>query len=339
MIKLIKKKKEWDTWVSNMDFFDFYHTYDYHTLFLEEDTEAVLIAYKEGDVQIGIPMIKRNLENGYYDLTSVHGYLGPMCKKLDPGFNNEDFLSELKNLLLEENIVSVFSKLNPYIPHQDQILKGCGNIEKVGELVYFLQTDSEADQYSAYNRNTRQSLKKLKKSCEVKLGDFSKDVETFISYYYKSLDRLKAKPLFYFKKNYFNQLAQSVFSKSEILFAVNSETQQIMAGVLVVQTNNIAQVELAFIAEEFFKCSPLRLLFDECRQRYKNMDIKVLNLGGGRGGREGSLMKFKSSFSKKYADFQVWKYIAIPDVYHSMVSTEQKNHESNFFPKYRLKTA
>ncbi|WP_420322294.1 GNAT family N-acetyltransferase [Flagellimonas sp.] len=339
MIKIIEHKGEWDKWVSSMDHFDFYHTYDYHQLLCNIDEKVLLIAYEQGTTQIGLPVIERTLENGYKDLTSVHGYLGPVHKNLDHDFENKDFSKALKNLLESKKIIAIFSKLNPYVPMQNAILKNMGRIENVGELVYFDQTSNEEEQRTAYSRNTRQVLKKLRKNSYIRVGDLKKDLKAFIKYYHRSLDRLKAKSLFYFDENYFTTLFNSNFFTTDILFAVNCETNEIMAGALLIETKEIAHVELAFTVEKYFKSSPLRLLFDECRKRYKKNDVKFLNLGGGTGGREGSLMRFKSSFSKNYAAFKVWKFVVMPKAYENMLTEEQKNTESNFFPKYRLKTA
>lgn len=339
MIKIIEHRNEWESWLLKMDHFDFYHTYDYHHLLSKPTENVILIAYEQQDIMIGLPFIKRDLGNGYHDLTSIHGYLGPISKNVDGSFENSDFKIALQDLLQRENIVAVFSKLNPFIPSQCNILKDIGAIEHVGELVYFDQTEKEEIQRSAYNRNTRQVLKKLRRECIVKIGDFHADLHSFIFYYHKSLDKLKAKPIFYFNEDYFDALAQSSLFESEILFTMDKQTHEIMAGVLLIKTNQIAHIELAFTVEKFLKSSPLRLLFDECRKRYRRDNIKILNLGGGRGGKQGSLMRFKSSFSKNYANYNVWKYVVIPEVYEYLLTPEQKGIDSDFFPKYRLITA
>lgn len=338
MIRIIEHKNEWDQWLAKMDQFDFYHSYDYHYVLQNTDEKPLLIAYEQDGTFIGLPVIKRQLENGFYDLTSIHGYLGPVYKNLHSDFDNEKFTQDLTDFFQKEKVVTVFSKLNPYLPKQKLILQNVGQIETVGELVYFDQTISSEDQCAVYNRNTRQVIKKLRKGCEIRIGNLNNDLETFIAYYHKSLDRLKAKSIFYVDDHYFNTLSNSKLFKTEILFVIDCETEEIMAGAFLFETNEIAHIELAFTVEKFFKSSPLRLLFDECRKRYKKNGIKVLNLGGGRGGREGSLMRFKSSFSKNYAEFNVWKYVAIPETYESMLTQEQKDNESNYFPKYRLKT-
>lgn len=338
MIKVIENKKDWDLWLSSIENFDFYHTYDYHNVFANANQKPILFVHEHENTSIGLPFFKRSLSNGYYDLASVHGYLGPIGKNVSQNFDNAVFYDELQNKLREEHIVTVFSKLNPFIPYQAIILKGLGSIETVGELVCFNQVESDEQQLKDYNRNTRQVLKKLKSNSSVVKGR-KDDISDFIYLYHKSLDRLGAKELFYFDSKYFSALYDSSFFHTEILYTIDNKSEEIMAGGLIITTNDIAHIELAFTVEKFYKSSPLRLLFDYCRENYKGHGVRFLNLGGGSGGRDGSLMKFKASFSKNYVDFNVWKYIVMPDVYWEMLTKEQREVESGFFPKYRLKIA
>ncbi|MEP3444069.1 MAG: hypothetical protein ABJN53_04670, partial [Flavobacteriaceae bacterium] len=66
------------------------------------------------------------------------------------------------------------------------------------------------------------------------------------------------------------------------------------------------------------------------------------NLGGGVGGNEDSLFRFKSSFSKDFKAFKLWKYIVDQDKYEELVKMKNEikcntiNSEcSGYFPCYR----
>ena len=66
--------------------------------------------------------------------------------------------------------------------------------------------------------------------------------------------------------------------------------------------------------------------------------FKCFNLGGGRGSAEDSLFKFKSSFSKCFKEFKIWKYIIDEDAYKMLVDKHiGADYETNFFPAYRSK--
>ena len=121
MIDFIDDEEKWDTILKDIGTFDFYHSYEYHFLLKKDNEFPVLLAYTSGETIICIPFLKKKINDTYCDLVSVHGYLGPISKGVDENFNNLDFKNCFFNFLSKNNIVSVFSKLNPYIKHQNSI--------------------------------------------------------------------------------------------------------------------------------------------------------------------------------------------------------------------------
>lgn len=339
MIRIVEEGKEWNEWLTQMDSFDFYHTYEYHNIINKKQKEGapILLTFIDKDTKIGIPFIKRKINKDYFDLTSVHGYMGPVSQGLSHNFDNDVFKKEFVNWLRKERIVSVFSKLNPYIEKQKEILCSLGSIKSVGEIIYFDQNEDNTVQVGKYNRNTRQKIRQLRNTCSVKVAETEDEIGAFIKLYHQSMDKLNAKPIFYFDKEYFKTLLESAIVNSHILLARNNETNDIMGGVFYTKTKEIAHIELACTSEDYLKKSPVRILFDECRLLYKDKGVRYLNLGGGSGGREGSLMRFKSSFTDYFRNFEIWNYIAIPEIYDELVNDWQKKAVIDFFPKYRLK--
>ena len=331
MIEIIHKKEDWDRVLSEIGKFDFYHTYGYHNVLANEGEQPLLVVYSSQDIIIAFPFVKRKINEKYYDIKSVHGYLGPVHTDLPPDFDNTDFKSEFEELLVSENIVTAFSRLNPFLNGQAKVLEALGQIETIGELIYFDQQMDDETQKSHYNKNTRRTLKKLRQTASVIEGKSPSDIDTFIEIYHNTMRRLNAKEVFYFGHDYFNELIDSEQINSKILFAVHNETKDIIAAAFVTHSGEICHLELVATNEDYFKYSPSRLLYDEARSIMKNDEIKYLVLGGGTGGREGSLMRFKSSFTQNYIDYNIWKFIAIPDIYESLQSEFQRNHESNFF--------
>lgn len=336
MIEILHKKEDWDGLLRAIGTYDFYHTHEYHQALCKEGEQPVLISYASAHVKIAFPFIKRKVDDTYFDLTSVHGYLGPISAGIGPDFNNSDFMTRIGDLFYKENIVAAFSKLNPFIQGQDFILDSIGTIETIGELIYFDQGMDDLEQTSHYNRNTRQSLKKLRRSATVEEGRESKDIDSFIPIYHDTMDRLNANDLFYFPREYFQSLMESTLVDCKFLMAIHNETKEIMASAFVTHSGEICHLELMGTNEKYLNLSPSRILYDEARSQMKGDRIKYLVLGGGSGGREGSLMRFKSSFTQNYTDLRIWKHIAIPDVYDALQSESQRDSDSNFFPKYRI---
>lgn len=336
MIDILYREKDWDKALMEIGNYDFYHTYGYHKVLSKEKEEPILIVYEEEKIKIALPFVKRKVNNEYYDLTSVHGYLGPVSLGIDSSFKNEKFKSQFETLLVSEKIVSAFSKLNPFIRNQNMVLKGLGQIECIGELIYFNQQMDDETQKSHYNKNTRRTLKKLQEMATVEENKSPEDIAAFVQLYHNTMDRLNAKTLFYFGQDYFEQLMDSKLFDCKILSAKHRETKDIIAAGFISCSGEICHLELMATNEEYFKYGPSRIIYDEARRTMKSSQIKYLVLGGGTGGREGSLMRFKSSFTQNYIDHTVWKYIAIPEIYDTIQTVGQKNSDSSFFPKYRL---
>lgn len=335
MIEIIYNEKDWEKTLTDIGGYDFYHTYCYHTVVKKEDEEPLLIVFSENDNKIAIPFIKRKIDNTYYDLTSIHGYLGPVTQ-LHSNFDSDCFKSAFTNLLVSENIVSAFSKLNPFIKGQDVVLGSLGTIECIGELIYFDQKMDDETQKSYYRKNARRDLNKLRKTVHVKTADTAQEIDGFIEMYYATMNRLNAKDLFYFDKQYFLNLLNSDLFDAKILLAIHNETNDVMGGILCTSSYQICHIELVCTNEVYYKQSPSKILYDKAREMLKSDTIKYLVLGGGSGGREGSLMQFKSLFTQNYIDFKIWKFISIPDTYEALQNDSQKISDSDFFPKYRF---
>ncbi|RYC51438.1 GNAT family N-acetyltransferase [Flagellimonas olearia] len=336
MIDIIYKKEDWNKVLLEIGKYDFYHTYDYHVALAKKGEIPILIVYWEQEKKIAFPFIKKNVYGKYSDITSVHGYLGPIQCNVDSDFDNAGFKSSFENLLISENIITAFSKLNPFIKGQDEVLNALGNIEAIGELVYFDQQMDDETQKSFYSRNTRRSLKKLRQTATVVERKTPKDIDDFIKIYHQTMDRLGAHKKFYYGNEYFDRLVNSNLFNCKILFAIDDETKETIAAAFATHSCEICHLELICTNEDFSKYGPSRIVYDEARAILKNEQIKYLVLGGGSGGREGSLMKFKSSFTQNYIDYRIWKYIAIPDIYESIQTDFQKSVDSDFFPRYRI---
>lgn len=336
MIEIIRSKNEWDTFLDKVDYFDFYHTYDYHELSLKPDEDCMLITYSNNDVLIGLPFIIRHIpESEFKDLTSVYGYAGPVSKNCNDNFDYGTFSQAFNNCLKDQKIVSAFSRLNPYIDFQHQILKDTGVIEHVGKVVNIDLTNPLDIQRQKYQRRIKGQINKARRLCTVKKAETKEEIQKFIEIYYENMDRVDARSSYYFESEYFFKFIESNSLQLDILLATLNETNEIIAGVMFVKTNNIVQYHLSGSKEEYLDIAPVKLLIDEMRIIATNEGgYDYFNLGGGYGSQNDSLLRFKLSFSKQLNDFCVWKHIINQEEYDKLVSSKEVTHP-NYFPKYR----
>ena len=151
MIREITSKQDWNIVLNQVDTFDFYHTFDYHKISSNPISEKpILIVYEKGKNLIAFPFLLREIPGtNLYDLSSVYGYGGPISK-LNGTFHPDEYTKELQEFLKDKGIVSVFSRLHPYI-NQENIITDLGSIESLGKVVNIDVTILEAGRILSFS--------------------------------------------------------------------------------------------------------------------------------------------------------------------------------------------
>ncbi|MEP4779804.1 MAG: hypothetical protein ABJZ18_02405, partial [Algibacter sp.] len=238
MISEILNKVEWDEVLKSVDAYDFYHTFDYHAISKREDEQAVFLVYRLDHVLIGLPLLIRSIEGAnYFDATSVYGYAGPVIKNYSSSINFSEFQNCLERYFEEKKIISIFSRLNPYINNQEHIINGIGYIDGLGDIVNIDITKEIDLQRQLYSKSTKNRVNKARKLCHVKIGSSEKDIMTFIDIYYENMNRVNAKKEYYFSKEYFMNIVNSKDFQVDVSFAVLNENNEIISAAMMIKTN------------------------------------------------------------------------------------------------------
>ena len=187
-----------------------------------------------------------------------------------------------------------------------------------------------------FQKRLKTHINKSRRNCSIREVSTPEDLEKFISIYHENMGRVNAKKYYYFDDDYFKKMLKSKDFKSEILLAINNDTDEVIAGSIFIITNNIVQYHLSGTKNEFLDLMPTKLLIDEMRFKATELGLKFFNLGGGLGGLDDdSLFRFKSSFSKDFKDFKLWKLIVNEAVYSKLVLELNVKEDSGYFPLYR----
>ena len=338
MLKVITQKTEWNKAIDGFDKKDFYHSYDYHQACLKEKEAAKLLFYESGETTIAFPLLIRPINgSGYFDAASVYGYAGPLVSGFGPDFNFEDWKKQLLTFFSENRIVSVFSSTNPFIDHQIELLSTFGDIENLGNIVYF-DLESPQAHLKQYSKTTKRYVKRNKGLFKIREGKSEEDALLFLKIYYRSMDRLHADSQYYFKLPYFLDLLKSESCDAYFVFAVSNDSGKEISAAFIIRTNHIIQYHLSGTLDDYRHLSPIRTIIDHTRKKGITDNYSFFNLGGGVGSKNDSLYDFKASFSKTRIPFQVWKFIADDEVYHQLCKEYppiQDLDKPNYFPKYR----
>ena len=333
----IQNKKDWQNALSFI-YHDIYQTSDYAQLFTEYK-KNVLLFFSEGKYNVIFPILIREIDNtNYTDATSVYGYAGILSNTNNiPLYIKEMFRENLIHYFKENQIISGFSRLHPLMPESSNFPDNLGTVEMINETVYIDLTLSEEEQLSQYASSLKRQLKNLRHAgitCRIANND---EYEKFASLYYKTMHRLNANKNYYFPLEYFKKMAKATDFQTIFIYA--EYENQLIGGGLFTCCNKFMQYHLGAVPEEFLIFSPLKIIIDTARQIGTQMGLTYLHLGGGHDGKGDGLFEFKSRFSKKRANFNVWKWIADESAYFDLVNRKfgEKIPDSNYFPLYRLK--
>jgi len=333
----LSDKEEWKRIIKSSYKYDFYHTYDYHLLASDQNEgKPKLFVYEYNNEIIAIPLIERIIDNkkNLKDYTSVYGYAGPIANIQD--ISEEcihGFKDELKKYFINENVVSVFSRLHPLID-QKKLLNEIGSVEKLNKTVTIDLNLTNEEQWRKYRKSNKSEINKLKKSVNCKVAQTEDEINEYIDIYYQNMERINAGDRYFFNKDYFLKLINSNDFKTEIILA--EENNEIMAGGMFIYTNDIIQYHLAATKEKFLSKTPMKLILDEIRIKGTNSNFNLFHLGGGVGNKEDSLFKFKSGFSDKFSDFNIWKFVVNQNLYNELVDVRRNEiNDYNYFPLYR----
>jgi len=338
MIEAIEDKNNWNEFIDSCIGVDSYNTFEYHILAKQPEERAVLIAYEHEDIRIGLPLLIRQIPGTQlFDATSVYGYAGPVSNNLPSTYDNTHFIRSLNTYLTENKIITVFSRLNPFVANQEEILSNYGKILFKGKIVVIDLLKSVSDQRSFFQRRLKTHINKARRNCEIKEATTKNDLLQFLDIYSENMDRVNADKFYFFKEDYFYQLLNSVSFKTILLLATDKSNGIPIAGTLFMLKKGIVQYHLSGTRNNYLHLMPNKMLIDEMRTRATTMNCRVLNLGGGLGGStDDTLFQFKSSYSKDFRDFKIWQLIVDERNYQSLLEAKNVPAENDFFPGYRF---
>ncbi|MDM1521203.1 GNAT family N-acetyltransferase [Myroides odoratimimus] len=327
----------WKDFIKRSNSKDFHHSAFYHSI--DNCNSSRLFVFEKDNYFIALPIVVRGIEGSdFYDFTSVYGYSGPITNMeiVDDKFLN-NFKESFVNYCKKENIICGFSRLNPLILNQKTIMSNIGSVIDLNKTVFIDLKESLEEQRKNFRKSLKSELNQLRRKDYVVYEAITKeDIDIFISIYYETMNRVEADKYYYFSSEYFyNFLDNTDFDSKLLLIKKDGE---VAAGAIFTFTGEIVQYHLAGTKDKFIKDTPMKLVLDEARILSTSLGYKYLHLGGGVGGHDDdSLFKFKSGFSKNFAQFSIWKSIFNQEVYKELVKNKGlENSDSSYFPLYRL---
>ncbi|WP_116472441.1 GNAT family N-acetyltransferase [Zobellella maritima] len=331
-VNIINDKVGWDKALSKCTNYDFYHTWEYHSVSCSNgEGEPILFDTYIGSIGLVFPLLERSIYGSdKKDLTSVYGYPGPLLYGDVNALNIERVWRAFKIFLIESEYVSIFSRCHPlYVDHCLEKYSCCS-----GKVVIIDLDKPEEEQLRCYRSNHKRGINKLNKMGIVCHFDNSHPrLSDFIDNYNATMQSLAASDSYFFNDAYYSKLIGSK-GFSTRLYSCEYNGCVICSG-LFMFCGEVVQYHLGGTKPGFNNLSPTKLMFDQVRKDAMALGYRYFCLGGGVGSCEDSLFNFKLGFSKHVENFRLIKIILDECEYRKL--TRNIIDSSSFFPLYRAK--
>jgi GNAT superfamily N-acetyltransferase len=347
----------WDKWLSNVPH-DVYHTAGYHA-YSQDSGEGEAYLAVVGDQQKGLawPYLLQRVsdvselsDSDATDVDSVYGYPGPLAWGCSPG---DPFLerawSEIVAIWRHQNAVSAFTRFHPLLgnaavvptlPAPRAAGDRSGGVVAIGPTISVDLTLGEEVIRSRYGHGLRNDISAGYRAGLTTVHDIDFErLSTFTLLYHQTMVRAGATDYYFFAESDFRRLQDALSGKLHLL--VTCAGEEVAAAGLFTELDGIVEWHLVGSSEAFSRLSPSKVLVNDAIHWARSRGNHVLHMGGGRGGRDDTLLWFKSRFSPERHPFHTGRWILDQRAYDELVRVRRAVIESSqtldpsFFPAYR----
>lgn len=305
-----------------------------------EDYNTYLYIYEEKEQYVILSSIKRrvndidvfaNESEEYFDLITPHEYSGVLSNKYDIELFQR-FYKELENYCINNNIIFQFIRFNPYSEEYKAALNF--NITLSDEQNW---VDCKDDILSHFKKRKAEYVRSVKKNgmiCE-EVEKNQRNIDYFVEFYSKAMNRLHAKKFLYFNYDYFMELCKTEFVK--LFFIKRKNEDNVYSGALVLcdSKNKRMYYHLAFKDGEYCNVHSMEYLIYALAEWAKENGYESMHLGGG----SSQLHQFKDGCTDKRVEYYIGNKIYQPHIYQLLSKKYCKEYpeeeNSKFLPIYR----
>ncbi|MET0167735.1 MAG: GNAT family N-acetyltransferase, partial [Vicinamibacterales bacterium] len=234
--------------------------------------------------------------------------------------------------------VSAFTRFHPILKNQ-QLVPGADGIHPVGTTVSMDLRMTSAEVMLMYPRVLRQEIQAGRRAGLRTEEDRSwAELPTFARLYHETMARNRADSTYLFAMEDLARLHSNLGEGARLLLTRLGD--EIVAGGIFLISGSWVHAHLVGTASKHRQLSPLKVLLDDARSWAAEAGAVRLHLGGGRGGRNDSLLAFKARFSPDRHDFAVGRWVLDAIGYEALLRLRATHLgdqpvDGEFFPAYR----
>ena len=326
---------------------DVYHLPSYCSFVAQQEGgEAFALYASTGAAECLIPLVLRRLpewldvSSPATDAASPYGYASPLFVGTANGSEFEACLDGCIAAASDLAIVSMFLRLHPLFPNENELIAARSTVVTHGETVFVDLSSPERVLTAELASGHRYEIRRLARLGFTTGFDDWSGLTAFAAMYRQTMERVGAAPYYQFSDDYFSGLREAL-GPALHLCLVNDPNGVIAAGALFTELSGMMQYHLSGTHHEFVRLAPTKLALSDTIMWGRERNCRIFHLGGGVGGRPDSLFRFKAGFSPSRADFLTSRLVIDYTLYQQLLEAWQEKARGtgawthDFFPAYR----
>lgn len=350
MLRLIESSEEnlWNQIVKSYLNWDVYYLCGYaRSLERHDRGQALLIDFVYEGERLCYSVMQRDIADSrefrdvlprgqFYDWETPYGYGGPLADTAMSSIAQETFREELTAVCCQRGVVSQFLRFHPLL--QNQSVLNMVIQHKTFKNTVFMDISDEQKVFQQLDSKNRNMVRKAIRSGVTIFMDRGEHLTDFMDIYQETMDYVHAELYYYFEREYYEALRDSLGMETIFFYAVLEE--QIIAASIFLYNENSMHYHLSGSRTAFRKFAPTNLLIYEAACWGARQGIKFLHLGGGTSS-EGSLFEFKKKFNPNgQLPFYIGRMIFDAEAYEKLLRIRQTGDfrfkpSDSFYIQYR----
>jgi len=345
-----ENKKEWEKRVKEFSEYDIYYTPTYlEAFYLHGDGNPLLFYYSDDDIKAINIVMKRDIvedknfrgqvsPNTYFDLETPYGYGGFLIEGKKDKKNIDNLKGEYDKYCREHGIVSEFVRFHPILCNASY-LSEMYQQRKLGRTIV-MDLSSREVIWNGIKRNRIGDIKKAKKNgVEIFWGRSPCLLAKFIEMYSKTMDKNDANKYYYFNKAFYDSILYDLKNSSLFFYAMFES--RIISMAIILFCNGKMHYHLSTTDLNYQKLAPASILLYEAACWGSENGYETFHLGGGLGGNEDNLYKFKAGFNiNSNVEFIIGRRIFDEKRYSELVKLRKRDYNfdenKEMFIEYRM---
>lgn len=341
----LSAESAWLTQLGSVGTYDTYHLPAYQRLMTPAGYDSVLLSYESGPHRLVLPLTLRPLPEAVrhvtgfeHDGTSVYGYPGALSsvspKAVDTAWR-EDFASWFAKVCAELSILTVFLRNHPLLDSSHLFTSEPFTLGAVSPTVAVDVTRPREERLARASSHHRRALRKsLALGLTFEHDHSDEAVAAFTECYLQTMAKHEATESYLLDAARVANILETLGEHAE-LWVARKPDGVVASAAIFFRSNGILQYHLGGTRSEDYALGAARPLFEAVADTGHARGDRWLHLGGGVGGDDDSLLRYKGGFGPDRFEFRTIRAVLDPAAYEEAARAEGLDPGRSFFPAYR----